>query len=268
MLILSLKLTSLFSLMTKFHFLMHTGELVSGTECLEYTHDYLKNESIYRTVGNTNYKKYSSLPKVSPEVLRLARTLANSEGLRNIRATIIKKQYILSKDGKKIKDELAIKMINTSNANRYVSWEERESFSKSYYVISPISNERSENSSSKYSCTCQTYVDKYECEHSLAISIIKNQLTESISMDMPLGLKKSRGRPVKAVKGALNRQPELNQKVALKSTGAKKVILEKKVNHYIDLGSDIGKEYITTFFVLLYLSILCSNINIITLTIR
>jgi hypothetical protein len=191
MLILSLKLTSLFSLMTEFHFLMHTGELVSGTECLEYTHDYLKNESIYRTVGNTNYKKYSSLPKVSPAILRLARTLANSEGLKNIRATIIKKQYILSKDGKKIKDELAIKMINTSNANRYVSWEERESFSKNYYVISPISNERSENSSSKYSCRCQTYVDKYECVHSLAFLNYKKSVNRINQYGYALRAKKS-----------------------------------------------------------------------------
>jgi hypothetical protein len=42
-----LKLTSLFSLMNKFYFSTHTGELGSGTKCLEYTHDYLKNESIY-----------------------------------------------------------------------------------------------------------------------------------------------------------------------------------------------------------------------------
>jgi hypothetical protein len=115
------------------------------------------------------------LPKVSPEVLRLARTLANSIGLQKIRSTIIQKQYIISKDGKKIKEELAIKLINLSNFNRYESWEERVTFSNTLCVISPISSDRLKNSSSKFSCTCQTYMDEYECEHSLAISILKNQ---------------------------------------------------------------------------------------------
>ena len=95
---------------------------------MKYTYDFLKNESIYRTQGNTNYKQYSFLPKISPEVLRLARTLANSIGLQKIRPTIIQKQYIISKDGKKIKEELAIKLINISNTNRYETWEERETF--------------------------------------------------------------------------------------------------------------------------------------------
>ena len=78
----------------------------------------MKNESIYRTQGNTNYKQYSFLPKVSPEVLSLARTLANLIGLRKIRLTIVQKQHIISKDDKKIEEELAIKLINISNINR------------------------------------------------------------------------------------------------------------------------------------------------------
>ena len=85
---------------------------------MEYTYDFLKNESIYRTQGNTNYKQYSFLPKVSPVVLRLARKLANSIGLQKIRSTIVQKLYIISKDGKKIKVELAIKLINISNISK------------------------------------------------------------------------------------------------------------------------------------------------------
>ena len=85
---------------------------------MEYKYDFLKNESIYRTQGNTNYKQYSFLPKVSPEVLSLARTLANLIGLRKIRLTIVQKQHIISKDDKKIEEELAIKLINISNINR------------------------------------------------------------------------------------------------------------------------------------------------------
>ena len=79
---------------------------------MKYTYDFLKNESInrtqvnktiYRTQGKyrINYRKNSFLTKVSPKVLRLARTLANSIGLQNIRSTIIQKKYIISKDGKK-----------------------------------------------------------------------------------------------------------------------------------------------------------------------
>ena len=207
----------------------------------------MKNESIYRTQGNTNYKQYSFLPKISPEVLRLARTLANLIGLQKIRLTIVQKQYIISKDGKKIKEELAIKLINISNTNRYETWEERETFSKTLCVISPITSERLKNSSSKFSCTCQTYMDEYECEHSLAISILKNQLSESVSMDMPLGLKKCRGRPLKAVKGALNKQPEVNQKYDVKSTGPKEGI---NSNRYIDVASSVtGKIFPITFLI-------------------
>ena len=41
------------------------------------------------------------------------------------------------------------------------------------------------------------------------MSVAKNVLPRSISMHIPLGLKKGRGRPRKAVKGALNRQNKI-----------------------------------------------------------
>ena len=88
-----------------------------------------------------------------------------------------------------------------------------------------------------------------ECEHSLAISILKNHLSESVSLDMPLGLKKCRGRPLKAFKGALNKQPEVNQKYDVKSTGAKEGM---NSNRYIDVASsDTGKVFSITFLILL-----------------
>jgi hypothetical protein len=40
-------------------------------------------------------------------------------------------------------------------------------------------------------------------------------------MDLPLGLKSSRGRPTKAVKGALNKRPKVNQKAESKSAKKK-----------------------------------------------
>ena len=90
-------------------------------------------------------------------------------------------------------------------------------------------------------------MDEYECEHSLAISMLKNQLSESVSMDMPLGLKKCRGRPLKAVKGALIKQPEVNQEYNFKSTGAKEGM---DSNLYIDVASsDTGKLFTFTFLI-------------------
>lgn len=55
-------------------------------------------------------------------------------------------------------------------------------------------------------------MDEYECEHAMAISIAKNELSQSIIMHMPLGLKRGPGRPVKAVKRALNPQIKINKK--------------------------------------------------------
>jgi hypothetical protein len=116
--------------------------------------------------------------------------------------------------------------------------------------FSPISSERLKNSSSKFSCTCQTYMYEDECEHSLAISILKNHLSESVSMDMPLGLKKCRGRPLKAFKGALNKQPEVNQKYDVKSTGAKEGM---NSNRYIDVASsDTGIVFPIIHFLFYY----------------
>jgi hypothetical protein len=78
-------------------------------------------------------------------------------------------------------------------------------------------------------------------------------LTESISMDLPLGQKKGRGRPAKAVSGSLNKQPEVNQNVESKCVRTKKVLGAKY--HHIDLASEKGKVLATKQHALLYLSI-------------
>ena len=40
----------------------------------------------------------------------------------------------------------------------------------------------------------------------MALAIVNNRVDESISMEIPMGLKRRSGRPSKAVKGALNHQ--------------------------------------------------------------
>lgn len=178
--------------------------MVSGAQCLHYTSDFIRNESITRTEGNINFRKFSFTPKYTPEVMRLAVTLARSTKLLSVRPTKIKKQFLISKNEEKLSDDVAICMINDSNLNTFSSWEDRQRYSKNM-IISPITNERF-FSISKYSCTCRTYLNTYECEHSLGISIARNEISDTISMNLPLGLKRKRGRPCNAVKGALNRQ--------------------------------------------------------------
>ena len=185
--------------------------MVTGIQCLDYTSDYLRNESISRTEGNVNFKKFAFLPKYTPEVMRLAVTLARSTKVINIRPTKINKQFILSKSDEKLSDDVAISMINNSNSNTFSSWEEREKYSKKFMVISPILNDRL-SSISKYSCTCRTYLNAYECEHSLGISIARNEISDTVSMNLPLGVKRKRGRPCNAVKGALNCQTKETKK--------------------------------------------------------
>ena len=131
-----------------------------------------------------------------------------------LRPTILRKQYLLLKEDRDVTDIDALRMINTSNKNSFTSWEEREEYSRNVRIISPLSPNRLLYCSSVYECTCQTYLDEYECEHTVAICVVNNKLPESRSMYLPIGLKRGPGRPSKAVKGALNRQkmPEKRSK--------------------------------------------------------
>ena len=192
----------------------HKGDLVSGTECLQYTFNYVQEESLYRTKENINYKEYSFIPKNSSDVTNKALSLTKSRDLVKLRPTIQRKQYLMLKEDRDVADIEILKMINTSNRNSFTSWEEREEYFKNVRIISPLSDDRSLHCSSVYECTCQTYLDEYECEHTIAMCVANNKLPESRTMHLPLGLKRGPGRPSKAVKGALNRQkmPEKRSK--------------------------------------------------------
>ena len=190
------------------------GDLVSGTECLQYTFNYVEEESLYRTKDNNNFKEFSFVPRNSNDITNMALSLAKYRDLVKLRPTILRKQYLMLKEDRDVADIDILKMINKSNRNSFSSWEEREDYFRNVRVISPLSQNRSLYSSSVYECTCQTYLDEYECEHTLAICVANNMLPESRSMHLPLGLKRGPGRPSKAVKGALNRQkiPEKKSK--------------------------------------------------------
>ena len=61
---------------------------------------------------------------------------------------------------------------------------------KKVNTISPILNDRLAHSASKCTCSRRRYSDENECEYSLAISISRNEVTKSVSTNMPLGIKK------------------------------------------------------------------------------
>lgn len=150
--------------------------------------------------------------KLPTEIMRLAKSLVDTHDLKKIRPSTVRRQYLIMRDNEELLNDRAVEIINCSNYNRFKSWDERESFQKNVRIISPVLDNRFANSHSGYRCTCQTYMDEYECEHAMAISIAKNELSQSIIMHMPLGLKRGPGRPVKAVKGALNPQIKVNKK--------------------------------------------------------
>ena len=154
------------------------------------------------------------VPKNSSDVTNKALSLTKSRDLVKLRPTILRKQYLMLKEDRDVADIEILRMINTSNRNSFTSWEEREEYFKNVRIISPLSSNRSLYCSSVYECTCPTYLDEYECEHTVAICVANNKLPESRSMHLPIGLKRGPGRPSKAVKGALNRQkmPEKRSK--------------------------------------------------------
>ena len=95
----------------------HKGDLVSGTECLQYTFNYVQEESLYRTKENINYKEYSFLPKNSSDVTNKALSLTKSRDLVKLRPTILRKQYLMLIEDRDVADIEILKMINTSNRN-------------------------------------------------------------------------------------------------------------------------------------------------------
>ena len=185
---------------------MLLGELVSGTECLEYTHLFLRNESITRTEGDVNYKEYQIKPSVSSGVMNTAQSMAKSCELKIMRPTSLREQYMINNDKNSDSEKERINMINKSNKNTFSDWDERQYYNKKIIMISPVEAERKHHCLTVFKCTCQLYLDQYECVHIIAMSIAKNVLPKSLSMHIPIGLRRGAGRPFKAVKGALNKQ--------------------------------------------------------------
>ena len=123
-----------------------------------------------------------------------------------MRPTSVRNQYMILGNNEYVSEDARIKMINKSNKSSFTSWDDRKYYNENVRVVSPVLAENQTSCVTVFKCTCQKYLDEYECVHTVAMSVAKNVLPRSISMHIPLGLKKGPGRPRKAVKGALNRR--------------------------------------------------------------
>lgn len=159
-----------------------------------------------------------------------ASSLASSERMKTSKPTLVSKQYIVFTPEKVINDVKSLKMITNSNTNSFSSWTSREYYSDCVRIVSPLPSHLVNFRSGSYSCTCRTYMDEYDCEHALAISIIKNKVASYVSMDLPMGQRKGPGRPKKAVKGALKHQ---------NVRGTKLDIIEAEVTEQLKKSSSI-----------------------------
>jgi hypothetical protein len=99
-----------------------------------------------------------------------------------------------------------LEIINDNNTVNFKTWNEILS-RKTNHILTPIPDELLCYNLGGYSCTCNIYLETYSCQHSLAISMVTNRLSEELSSSIPIGTKKGPGRPLKAVKGAYNSQP-------------------------------------------------------------
>ena len=82
-------------------------------------------------------------------------------------------------------DLKSLKMITNSNTNSFISWMSRQYYSECVRIVSPLPSDLVSFRSGSYSCTCRSYMDEYDCEHALAISIIRNRVATYVSMDLP-----------------------------------------------------------------------------------
>ena len=196
------------------------------------------NESITRTKGNINYKEYKIKPIVSSDTMKAAQSMAKSCELKKMRPTSLRDQYMINnvKNGDSEKDR--INMINKSNKNTFSNWDERQYYNKNVVIISPVEAKSTIHCLTVFKCTCQLYLDQYECVHTVAMSIAKNVLPKSLSMHIPIGLKRGAGRPVKAVKGALNRQPNTKANRCLDISDES----PNQSNNLLDKSTSIGNS--------------------------
>ena len=84
-------------------------------------------------------------------------------------------------------------------------------------------------------------MNEYVCEHALAISIVTKKLPNSIGLDLPVGKQKSRGRPKKAVKGALNYRSKEEAKAIKKSITESAIAEELNGEELIECEDDLDE---------------------------
>ena len=129
----------------------------------------------------------------------MAKAIVLSKELSTIQHTSLHKQYVLQSSQEKMDNKLQLAYLNVINNNRYSDWDNRETMSKNVYALTPLTEAESYYRSGGFRCTCQKYMDEYDCKHALAMSIAKNKLKEYLIEDIKLGPKKRPGRPRKAV---------------------------------------------------------------------
>ena len=82
-------------------------------------------------------------------------------------------------------------------------------------------------------------MNEYVREHALAISIVTKWFPNSTGLDLPVGKQKSRGRPKKAVKGALNYQSKEEAKAIKKSIIESAIAQELNGEELIECEDDL-----------------------------
>ena len=212
-----------------------TGNLVSGTQCLSYTADFIENQSISRTEGNINFKKYSYVPKKNQLVWEKAQALSITLG--DVQPSAKNKQYIILSSATNFSKDVTLHLLNNINNNKFVDWENREEIITHVYLVSPITAADAMFRTGGFKCTCQEYLKEYDCIHALAMSIAKKKLSPYMSMEIPIGQKKKPGRPSKAVVGALNHQTTLPGK--LKN-------IKERIEHQLNLMNNDENDVLIT----------------------
>lgn len=190
---------------------MSTGNLVSITECFDFTAKYIFNESVYRTLGDPNFYAYALTPSIDIPMIKKGCQLSENITNQGLTPSSKNNQYVMQRTGEAINNDEYFAILNKANLNRYDDWSEREYYNNNIYLLSPIKSKGGLG----YSCTCRKYLDEYVCEHALAVSIQTNSVPESIKLNLPLRSqrRKRMGRPLKAVKGPYLRQPIETPKV-------------------------------------------------------
>ena len=138
-----------------------------------------------RSEGSINFKEYSMKPLISSDLRCMALAMAKSGDLKKMRPASIRDQYVILGNNEYVSEDARIKMINKSNKSSFTSWDDRKYYSGNVRVVSPVLAENQTSCVTVFKCTCQKYLDEYECVHTVAMSVAKNVLPRSISMHIP-----------------------------------------------------------------------------------